>query len=429
MPPIDDLLAYLTASPTPYHAAHAASARFDVARFQRLRLDEPWDELPPGPYQVLIEDAALVAFVIPAVKTAAFRLIGAHTDSPNFRLKPHAEYAKEGYLQLGVEVYGSAVLHTWLDRDLALAGRVMLRTDRVGVFDTRLFRLDQPRLRIPQLAVHLDREVNDKGLVLNKQEHLAPILGLRDSGEAEIAALAASAAKASVADVVHSDVMLYDTTPAALGGAHFEFIFAGRLDDLAMCHAGVRALVATAAAGTTDVCPVLALFEHEEVGSASVTGAGSSVLPRVLERISRRQGQSFDEHARALARSLCMSADMAHAVHPNHEGRHEPRHKPVLNGGPVLKVNAQQRYATSARSAAIVEGLCDSLDVPLQQFVNRTDLPCGSTIGPTLSTLLGMPTVDVGNPLLSMHSCREMGGTKDPALMERLMTGFFALGA
>jgi len=194
-----------------------------------------------------------------------------------------------------------------------------------------------------------------------------------------------------------------------------------------MCHAGTQAIAhaATTAPGRS-LSPVLALFDHEEVGSQSATGAESHFLPRVLERLSRRRGRSFDEHARVLSRSLCLSADMAHAVHPNYESRHEPRHKPVLNGGPVLKVNAQQRYATSARTAAIIEELCRGLGIPLQQYVNRTDLPCGSTIGPITSTLLGVPTADVGNPMLSMHSCREMSGAQDPAQMERLMGAFFA---
>jgi aspartyl aminopeptidase len=231
-----------------------------------------------------------------------------------------------------------------------------------------------------------------------------------------------------VDDVVHLDLMLHDTLAPATGGAHDEVFFSARLDNLAMCHAGVQAIVRAAEAGdAAGLSPVLALFDHEEVGSQSTTGAESHFLPRVLERIARRGGRAYDEHPRVLASSLCLSADMAHAVHPNYESRHEARHKPVLNGGPVLKRNAQQRYATSARTATLVEELGRKNDVPLQQYVNRTDLPCGSTIGPITSTLLGVATADIGNPMLSMHSCREMAGVDDPALMERLMTAFFAV--
>ncbi len=429
MSPIDDLLAFLEASPTPYHAVLSATSRLEAVGFRALRERDPWDDLGPGRYLVVQEGSALVAFVVPAAPVRAFRIVGAHTDSPNLRLKPNPEYTKEGYLQLGVEVYGGALLNSWLDRDLGLAGRVLLRGSGPEP-DVRLVCLDRPRLRVPQLAIHLDRDVNEKGLVLNRQEHLAPVLGLRARGEAEITALVADRLEVSAGDILHTDLMLYDTLAPATGGAHEELLFSARLDNLAMCHASVRALaVAGGPADAGELCPVIALFDHEEVGSRSATGAESQFLPRVLERIARRKGRSYDEHARALAQSLCLSADMAHAVHPNFDTRHEPRHKPVLNGGPVLKQNAQQRYATSARTATLVEELCRTLQIPLQQYVSRTDLVCGSTIGPITSTLLGIPTADVGNPMLSMHSCREMAGVDDPAMMERLMTAFFATPA
>jgi len=419
-----DLIAYLEASPTPYHAVDAAAARLRGAGFRALLEGDDWNELPAGRYYVVHEDSALVAFVAPVGGVRGFRVVGAHTDSPNLRLKPRPEYKKEGYLQLGVEVYGGALLNSWLDRDLGLAGRVVLRVGER--LETRLVRLDHPRLRVPQLAIHLDREVNEKGLVLNRQEHLAPVLGLASAGETTLQELVSGQLGVAAEAVVHVDLMLHDTLPPARGGAHDELLFAARLDNLAMCHAGLRAIARVPAeAEGGSIAAVLALFDHEEVGSQSATGAQSYLLPRILERLSRRRGASFDAHARALASSFCLSADMAHAVHPNYDSRHEPRHKPVLNGGPVLKENAQQRYATSARTAGMVEDLCRRLDLPLQRYVNRTDLPCGSTIGPITSTLLGIPTADVGNPMLSMHSCREMAGTEDPARMERLMGGFF----
>ncbi len=425
MTPIADLIAFLAASPTPYHAVRSSTARLDAAGFTPLAEADAWEDLAPGRYYVVQEGSALVAFVVPDRPIAGFRIVGAHTDSPNLRLKPKPDYTKEGYLQLGVEVYGGALLNSWLDRDLGLAGRAMVRIG--AAIETRLILLDHPRVRVPQLAIHLDREVNEKGLVLNKQEHLAPVLGLRASGEAEVKALVAEAVGLAPADVVHLDLMLYDTLAPATGGAHDELLFSARLDNLAMCHAGVQALARVAGTATGELSPVLALFDHEEVGSQSATGAESYFLPRVLERLSRRGGRPFDAHARALARSLCLSADMAHAVHPNYESRHEARHKPALNGGPVLKVNSQQRYATSARTATVVEELCRLHQIPLQHYVNRTDLPCGSTIGPITSTLLGVATADVGNPMLSMHSCREMSGVNDPAMMERLMAAFFAV--
>jgi aspartyl aminopeptidase len=424
--PTDDMLSFIKDSPTPFHAVASALAKLEAVGFEALSETDSWEELPPGRYSVVQEGSALVAFEIPNGLVRGFRIVGAHTDSPNLRLKPRPEYTKEGYLQLGVEVYGGVLLSSWLDRDLGLAGRALVRSGSSTT--SRLVCLDRPRLRVPQLAIHLDREVNEKGLVLNKQDHLAPVLGLRANGEAEVKALVATALGVSSDDVMQLDLMLYDTLAPARGGAHDELCFSARLDNLAMCHAGVRALAGAVSRRVDDgVCPVVALFDHEEVGSQSATGAESYFLPRVLERISRLRGRSYDEHARALARSLCLSADMAHAVHPNYEGKHEPRHKPVLNGGPVLKQNAQQRYATSARTASIVRELCRKLEVPVQDYVNRTDLPCGSTIGPITSTLLGVPTADIGNPMLSMHSCREMGGADDPVLMERLLESFFVL--
>jgi aspartyl aminopeptidase len=421
---LDDLLAFLSASPTPYHAVASTVTRLETARFRPLTEHDAWDSLAPGRYYVVQEGSAMVAFVVPELPVVGFRIVGAHTDSPNLRLKPKPEYTKEGYHQLGVEVYGGALLNSWLDRDLALAGRVMVRGAGSG-FEARLVRLDHPLLRVPQLAIHLDREVNEKGLVLNKQEHLAPVLGLKSSGEADLRALVAASLDVAPGDILHLDLMLHDTLPPARGGAHDEVFFSARLDNLAMCHAAVQSIARVGDGGA--LCSVVALFDHEEVGSQSATGAESNFLPRVLERLSRRGGGSSDGHARTLARSLCLSADMAHAVHPNYESRHETRHKPVLNGGPVLKLNAQQRYATSARTATLVEELCRELAIPLQHYVNRTDLPCGSTIGPITSTLLGIPTADVGNPMLSMHSCREMAGALDPAMMERLMGGFFGV--
>lgn len=418
---VDDLLAFLGASPTPFHAVDEGRRRLEAAGFRRLDEGDRWDRLAAGAYYVTSSGTNLIAFVLPAPEhRTRFCIVGAHTDSPNLRLKPNAEYAAEGYAQLGVEVYGGALLNSWLDRDLGLAGRVLAKGEHGGI-ESRLVRLDRPLLRVPQLAIHLDREVNDKGLILNKQDHLAPVLGLvGGAGDAaSLAKLVAEAAEVVVERVVGHELMLFDLAPPVLGGRSNEFIFSARLDNLAMCHAALSAIAPLGRAGAGAIA-VIALFDHEEVGSASAAGAGSSVLPRILERlVADREG-----FLQACARSTCVSADMSHAVHPNYASKHEPRHKPQINGGPVIKTNTQQRYATTAATAAMFTELCHEEDVPVQHYAHRTDLPCGSTIGPITSTLLGIATVDVGNPMLSMHSAREMGGSRDPAMMTRVLARY-----
>ena len=413
-PVIDDLLAFLRASPTPFHAVAEGQKRLDAAGFTRLDEAARWDQLAPGAYQVTTTGTNLFAFVLPEQRTA-FRIIGAHTDSPNLRLKPKAEYTCEGYAQLAVEVYGGALLNSWLDRDLGLAGRVLVRDDRGGV-TSQLVSIEAPLLRVPQLAIHLDREVNDKGLVLNRQEHLNPVWGLERSARS-LQALLSDALGVPADRIAGHELMLFDLAAPTRGGLDGELIFSARLDNLAMCHAGLSAIVK---ASKPSAISVVALFDHEEVGSASAAGAGSSVLPRLLERLVGDR----ERFHQACARSSCVSADMAHAVHPNYASRHEPRHKPQLNGGPVIKVNSQQRYATNAATAAMFAELCRAAEVPVQHYAHRTDLPCGSTIGPITSTLLGIPTVDVGNPMLSMHSAREMAGSRDPEMMTRVLTRY-----
>ncbi len=422
-PILSDLLAFLHASPTPFHAVAEAKARLVPGGFRELFEDESWEALAPGRYFVCSGGSSLIAFAVPRRRgrLSGYRIVGAHTDSPNLRLKPRPDYLKEGYAQLGVEVYGGALLNSWLDRDLGLAGRLVVREG--GSLGSILVRIERPLCRVAQLAIHLDRDVNE-GLKLNRQEHLAPLLGL-GSG-AESTAICAREAGVSPEAVVASDLMLFDITPPTRGGREGELLFSARLDNLAMCHAALTALLdASPAAVDSDRVPVAALFDHEEVGSESAHGAHSAFLPRVLERVALGVGGSRDDHLRALAGSLCVSADMAHAVHPNYADRHEARHRPSLNGGPVIKTNAQQRYATSGPTAAFFRELCRQVDVPVQDYAHRTDLPCGTTIGPITSSLLGIRTVDVGSPMLSMHSARELGGSQDPAMMVRVMSAFF----
>lgn len=427
-PVLDDLLAFVGESPTPFHAVSSASARLASAGFRPLAEGDDWSSLAPGRYAFAHGGSSMLAFVIPEGKrVAGFRIVGAHTDSPNLRLKPAPEYKKEGYAQLGVEVYGGAMLNSWLDRDLSLAGRVFVKGDAARV-ESHLVRFHRPVLRVAQLAIHLDRDVNEKGVVLNRQEHLAPIFGLDREGAKGLAAMLAEEINVEAERIVGSELMLYDVVAPTRGGRDEEMIFSARLDNLAMSHAAVRALIdaTESPSARDDLVPIAALFDHEEVGSETAYGAHSGFLPRALERIVLARGGSREDYHRALAGSLCVSADMAHAVHPNYESRHESRHKPVLNGGPVVKMNSQQRYATSGATAALFRDLSARADVPVQHYAHRTDLPCGSTIGPIASTLLGIRTVDVGNPMLSMHSVRELGGAKDPAMMTRVLAAFYS---
>jgi aspartyl aminopeptidase len=428
-----DLLAFIDASPTPFHAVSTAIAVLEASGFEALSLTQPWPRLHGGRYYVAVGDGTLIAFAIPSGMgergLRGFRIIGAHTDSPNLRLKPKPLIERAGYAQLGVEVYGSPLLNSWLDRDLYLAGRVVVRDD-AGQLVRRLVRLPEPLLRVTQLAIHLDRDVNEKGLVLNRQEHLAPILGLATEqtspGQDLLRKLCAEALGIAHESIVTTELMLADSLPGARGGLGGELIYSARLDNLGMSHASLHALLRAAPLvdAQQGIIPLIALFDHEEVGSETAYGAHSPSLPGVLERISLGLELSRGDYLRALAGSLCVSADMAHAVHPNFADRHEPQHRPLLNHGPIIKSNSQQRYATCGRTAALFTELCRQAEVPVQHYIARTDMPCGSTIGPITATLLGIPTVDVGNPMLSMHSAREMTGAKDPERMATVLTRF-----
>ncbi|HSO41224.1 MAG TPA: M18 family aminopeptidase, partial [Labilithrix sp.] len=322
-PVLTDLLAFLGDSPTPFHAVASAVTRLEAAGFRSLAETDDWSSLAPGRYAFVHGGSSVLAFVIPRKKRiAGFRIVGAHTDSPNLRLKPTAEYTKEGYAQLGVEVYGGALLNSWLDRDLSLAGRVFLSQDGAkkaskGTVESRLVRFKRPMLRVAQLAIHLDRDVTEKGLVLNKQEHLAPIFGLASEDARSLKAMVADELDVPAERIVGTELMLYDVVRPTLGGRSREMVFSARLDNLGMSHAAIRALVdAAPAAAADDLVPVAALFDHEEVGSESAYGAHSGFLPRALERIVLGRGGSREDYHRALAGSLCVSADMAHAVHP-----------------------------------------------------------------------------------------------------------------
>jgi aspartyl aminopeptidase len=429
--PVADLLRFIDRSPTPYHAVAEVQRRLAAAGFCALRETETW-ELAQGDRRFLVRgDASLVAFEIGRMSPAdaGYRLIGAHTDSPNLRVKALPDVDAHGYRQLGVETYGGVLLHTWLDRDLSLAGRVTLR---VGASThTRLLDFARPMLRVPSLAIHLDREQRTEGLKLDPQLHLLPVLGVGElPALVELIAAelrARDAGGLTSEDVLAFELMAYDTQPSVVAGARGEFIQAPRIDNLASCHAGLAALLAASDGSLPAFTRVLVLYDHEEVGSRSAQGAAGPLLSDALERIaSSFKGGEPQAFARALAHSMLISADMAHAVHPNYAERHDPRHRPVIGGGPVIKQNANQCYASDARTTARFRALCARAGIQPQYFVSRNDLPCGSTIGPISAARVGLPTVDVGNPMLSMHSCRELAGSADVAPMIEVLRLFLS---
>jgi aspartyl aminopeptidase len=411
MDPADDLLAFVAAAPSPYHAVAEMGRRLDRAGFTQLSETAPWD-LGPGDRRYVIRDGgSLIALRVGRrrLADAGMRLIGTHTDSPTLKVRPIEDIRRHGYAQVGVEPYGGLLAHTWLDRDLTLAGRLAVLAD--GVVSTALVDLGRPILRMPSLAIHLFRELRETGLRLDPQRHLVPVLGPSD-----VPALRDVVAEAAGVDadaVVGHDLVTADTQPPARGGIDGTAIHAPRLDNLASCHA---ALLALCDADEGDATHVLVANDHEEVGSTTAEGARGSFLDDTITRLVQVvDGPDPQARARAIARSLLVSCDMAHAVHPNYADRHEAEHRPRLGGGPVIKLNANQSYASDAGSIGWFTARARDVGVDLQHFVMRADLPCGSTIGPLTAARLGVPTVDVGNPMLSMHSCREQASAADVA--------------
>ncbi|MEJ1177574.1 MULTISPECIES: M18 family aminopeptidase [unclassified Pseudarthrobacter] len=428
---IQDLGAYVSASPSSFHAVHEAARRLDAAGFTGLDELQPWEGGAGSFY--IVRDGALIAWVVPesAGPATGFNILGAHTDSPSFKLKPKPTTGAHGWLQAGVEIYGGPLLNSWLDRELQLAGRLVMLDGAQHLTATG------PLLRFPQLAIHLDRAVND-GLTLDKQRHMNPVWGLGNPANVDLLAVLAShvdGASIDPARIGGYDVVIADTQPPAVFGAHGEFFASGRLDNLSATHAGLAALIAHASTSGTGSdradapIAVLAAFDHEEIGSNSRSGACGPILEDVLVRISDGLGATVSQRRQALAASFCVSADAGHAVHPNYAERHDPANHPELNGGPLLKINANQRYATDANGAAFWARLCGQAKVPYQEFVSNNVMPCGSTIGPLTATRLGIRTVDVGVPLLSMHSARELCGVEDPHRLAAVTELFFRTAA
>ncbi|GAB2927286.1 M18 family aminopeptidase [Streptomyces mayteni] len=417
----DDLMGFLAASPSPYHAVANASQRLEKAGFRQVEETAAWDGTAGGRY--VQRAGALIAWFVPADATPAtpFRIVGAHTDSPNLRIKPVPDTGRAGWKQLAVEIYGGTLLNTWLDRDLGLSGRLTLRDGRAV-----LVNVDRPLLRVPQLAVHLDRSVNE-GLKLDRQRHMTPLWGIGRPREGELIEFLAAEAGLPAAEVTGWDLMAHSVEPPAFLGKDRELLAAPRLDNLVSVHAGTAALTAAAAGGQgLGYLPVLAAFDHEENGSTSDTGAQGPLLGTVLERSVYARGGSLEDRARALAGSFCLSSDTGHAVHPNYEERHDPDHRPMAGAGPMLKTNVNQRYATDGTGRAVFAAACERAGVPWQSFVSNNAIPCGTTIGPITAARHGIATVDVGVAILSMHSARELCAAVDPYHLANAMTAFLA---
>jgi aspartyl aminopeptidase len=420
---VDDLLAFLAASPTPFHAVAESTARLLRAGFERLDEGAAWALQPGGRYLLSRNGSSLIAYVHgrrPQLETG-LRLIGAHTDSPCLKLRPRALLRERGYLRLGVEVYGGALLNPWFDRDLSLAGRVTVSTP-AGLRHV-LIDLRRPVAIIPSLAIHLDREQN-RSKTVDAQRHLPAILALDDGGDEDFETLLLgvvrdSAPGAQAERVLDFELSLYDVQAPARIGLREEFIASARLDNLLSCHAGVQAI----AAADSEVSTLLVCNDHEEVGSQSAIGAQGPMLRQFFERVIA----DVETRERVLKASMLISVDNAHGVHPNFPDYHDAQHGPLLNGGPVIKVNASQRYASNSETASIYRWLCHREGVPVQDFVSRSDLPCGSTIGPITAAELGLRTLDLGVPTFAMHSVRELAGCRDVELLQRVLGAFLAL--
>lgn len=424
--PITRLCAFLDASPTPDHCVAEIVRQLEAAGFVELDPGAAPGAFRPGHRGYVRKGGTAVGFVVGRGPVAehGFRVVAAHTDSPNLRLKPNPILREHGYVRLGVEVYGGAIAASWTDRDLGLAGRVIVR-DGAGR-RTALVDLRRPLCRVPNLAIHLNRTVNDDGLKLNKQTQLPALFAQSDGTDGDpLRALLAAELGVAEADVLTWDLSLVDLTPAAVGGLRGEFLFSARLDNQASTHAGLDALLA-AVGSEPEATAVLAAFDHEEIGSRTNRGANGRTLETVLRLIhdgATNPGTGGFE--RALSHTTLISADMAHAVHPAHPDKHDAQHMPKLNAGPVIKVHANQNYTTEGETAAMFQDLCREAGAPFQWFVMRSDMACGSTVGPLLASALGVASVDVGNPMLSMHSAREMCGTADHAHLIGAMTVFF----
>ncbi len=425
---VQNLLDFIDASPSPWHVVKSVETQLEKFKFVKLIETEKWALEAGGRYYVVRDDSSIIMFVQgqkPLVQTG-FKMIGAHTDSPGLRIKPQAATGGDGLLRVGVEIYGGPILATFTDRDLSLAGRINYKDDNHKIVST-LLKFDRPLLRLPNLAIHMNRAVNEDGLKLHKQNELPLILSTIANEclpQAYFTQLLQEQTAGAIGRILSWDLAVYDTQKGAFWGAENEFYANSQLDNLASCHAALEALLdeTVLASDNTLVC---ALFDHEEVGSESNKGADGSFLSDVLQRIALATEKNKEDFAIALAKSFMISADMAHAYQPNFPSAYDADHKVTINKGPVIKVNANQRYSTESVSQAQFIDWCEQAGVPYQKYSHRCDLACGSTIGPITSARLGIRSIDVGSPLWAMHSIRESAGVLDHNYMIKVMKKFF----
>ena len=424
----EGLLQFLNDSPTAFHAVKNAAALLRENGFEELKETENWSLKNEGRYFVVKSGSAVIAFTVGKGDLAkeGFRIIGAHTDSPALKIKPGAcSVTPDGYVKLNVEVYGGAILQTWFDRPLALAGRLVVKEN--GTLQEKLIQIDKPVFIIPNLCIHFSRDMKEKGS-LNKQTEILPLLSMKEEGmekEDYLPVLLQEETGIKKADLVDYELFLYEYQKGIFTGKKQEFISASRIDDLSMVYAGLDALTK---AETGEGCQVFAAFDNEEVGSTTAQGANSGLMLHILNRICKNLGMTDEGYFQAVAGSTSISADLAHAVHPNYSDKHDAESRPVLGGGPVIKYSASQRYATTAMSAAYFAQVCERAGVPCQKFVNRNDIAGGSTIGPALSGLTTIPTVDMGAPILAMHSIREFGAVADMEYTRQVFLAYYEGG-
>lgn len=424
-----ELIDFLYDSPSACHGVKETQKILDENGFIEIKEADKWDLQAKGKYYVIKNDSALIAFEVGTgdIEETGFRLIGAHTDVPGFRIKPNPQMISEGkYVKLNTEVYGGPILHTWFDRPLSIAGKVSLKGASPLKPETRLVNINKPLLIIPSLAIHMNREVNE-GFKINRQVDTLPLLGLiNDKLEKEdyLMNILAEELQVNKEDILNFELGLYEYEKGMLIGMNEELISSGRFDDLWMVYAGIRALVDSR---ENEATKVMICIDNEEIGSLTAEGANSTLLNNILERITLGLGKDREGYYRTLANSIMISADLAHAVHPNLGDKHDPTNRPVLEGGPVLKIAASGSYSTDSFNGAVFAGVCEAAGVPFQKFVNRSDVRGGTTIGPVTAANLTIPVIDMGAPVLGMHSIRELASVKDNYYTVKAFTEFFSL--
>lgn len=426
---VKDLLDFIDNSPSPFHAVKCIKERLEKFNFQLLDEKQKWSLKSGERYYVVRDDSSIIFFIAgekPLTETG-YKILGAHTDSPGLKVKPIPLNQSGGLLRLGVEVYGSPILATFTDRDLSLAGRISYRAS-AEIIASKLIHFEQSLLRLPNLAIHMNRKVNEEGLKLDKQNELPLIISTiaqEQLSQQPFLELLENISAIDPRQILSWELNVYDTQKGAFWGNEQQFYTNSQLDNLASCHAGLQALLdeTVLQSGNTIVC---AFFDHEEIGSESTKGAAGCFLPDILKRLSLAMNLDSEDYQRTLARSFMISADMAHAFQPNFPSAYEPDHKVMVNKGPVIKVNANHRYSSESVSEAMFMNWCEQAHIPFQKYTHRTNIPCGSTIGPITSAKLGIRTVDVGNPMWAMHSIRESAGVVDHQFMINVLGCFFA---